>query len=169
MSDHAYLDIETSFTGKITVIGIYIPELEIIQLVGDEISQGSIMDALSSASAIVTYNGNRFDLPVIKRMVGIDLRARFTSQDLMYDCWRQGFYGGLKGVENQLGISRQTKGITGRDAPDLWERYVRKGDREALNLLLRYNRDDVMNLVILERLLSGCAERGAQKWYSGEV
>lgn len=169
MSDRAYLDIETSFTGKITVVGIYSPDLEIIQLVGDEITHGSLMDALSSASAIVTYNGNRFDFPVIRRRVGLDLRANFLSCDLMYDCWRQGFYGGLKGVEHQLGISRQTKGVTGGDAPVLWERYVRKGDREALELLLKYNRDDVMNLVILEQLLSGCAERGAQIWYSGEV
>ncbi len=169
MSDCAYLDIETSFTGRITVIGIYLPDFEIIQLVGDEITPGSLTDALSSASAIVTYNGNRFDLPVIKSMVGVDLRSRYASRDLMYECWRQGFYGGLKGVENQLGIPRQTEGITGRDAPVLWERYVRKGDGDALELLLRYNRDDVMNLEILERLLSGCTERSSQRWYSGEV
>jgi uncharacterized protein YprB with RNaseH-like and TPR domain len=169
MSDRAYLDIETSFTGKITVIGIYLPDFEIVQLVGDEINQGSLRDALSTASAIVTYNGNRFDLPVIKRMVGIDLRSQYASRDLMYECWRQGLYGGLKGVENQLGISRQTKGVTGGDAPVLWERYVRKGDLDALELLLKYNQEDVMNLVILEQLLSGCSERSAQRWYSGEV
>ena len=87
----------------------------------------------------------------------------------MYECWRRGLYGGLKGVENQLGISRETKGITGRDAPVLWERYVRKGDPEALEILLRYNRDDVMNLAILERLLSDYTEHSAQIWYSGEV
>jgi uncharacterized protein YprB with RNaseH-like and TPR domain len=169
MSDRAYLDIETSFTGKITVVGIYRPDREIVQLVGDEITHVSLMDTLASAGVIVTYNGNRFDLPVIKRRVGVDLRAHFSSCDLMYDCWRQGFYGGLKGVENQLGISRQTKGVTGRDAPVLWERYERKGDREALGLLLQYNCDDVMNLVVLEQLLSGYAERGARIWYSGEV
>jgi uncharacterized protein YprB with RNaseH-like and TPR domain len=169
MSDRAYLDIETSFTGKITVVGVYCPDQEIVQLVGDEITHESLMDALSSAGTIVTYNGNRFDFPVIKGRVGLDLRANFLSCDLMYDCWRQGFYGGLKGVERQLGISRQTKGITGGDAPVLWERYVRKGDQEALELLLNYNQDDVMNLVVLEHLLSGYAERGAQIWYSGEV
>jgi hypothetical protein len=169
MADRAYLDIETSFTGKITVVGIYSPDLEIVQLVGEEITHESLMDALSSAGTIVTYNGNRFDFPVIKRRVGLDLRSHFSSRDLMYDCWRQGFYGGLKGVEHHLGISRQTQGVTGRDAPVLWERYVRKGDLEALELLLRYNQDDVMNLVVLEQLLSGYAERGAQMWYSGEV
>jgi len=169
MSDRAYLDIETSFTGRITVVGIYLPGMEIVQLVGDEITHESLMDALSPASAIVTYNGNRFDLPVIKRRVGLDLRSRFTSCDLMYECWRRGLYGGLKGVENQLGISRETKGITGRDAPVLWERYVRKGDPEAQEILLQYNRDDVMNLAILERLLPDYTEHCAQIWYSGEV
>lgn len=169
MSDRAYLDIETSFTGRITVVGIYFPDTEIIQLVGDEITHVSLRQALSTASAIVTYNGNRFDLPVIKRRVGLDLRADFTSCDLMYECWRRGFYGGLKGVERQLGISRQTQGVTGQDAPVLWERYVRKGDPEALELLLKYNRDDVVNLAVLERMLSGHAEQGARIWYSGEV
>ena len=169
MSDRAYLDIETSFSGRITVVGIYLPELEIIQLVGDEITYASVTEALSSATAIVTYNGNRFDLPVIKRKIGLDLRARFASCDLMYECWRRGLYGGLKGVEHQMGISRETEGITGRDAPVLWERYVRKGDPEALDLLLKYNRDDVMNLAVMERLLSGCADRSARIWYSGEV
>jgi uncharacterized protein len=169
MSDRAYLDIETSFTGRITVVGIYFPDMEIIQLVGDEITHTSLMDALSSASAIVTYNGNRFDLPVIKRRVGLDLRAHFSSCDLMYECWRRGLYGGLKGVEHQLGISRQTEGVTGSDAPVLWERYVRKGDPEALDLLLKYNRDDVMNLAVVERLLTGYAQQSAQIWYSGEM
>jgi uncharacterized protein YprB with RNaseH-like and TPR domain len=46
---------------------------------------------------------------------------------------------------------------------------VRKGDLDALELLLKYNQEDVMNLVILEQLLSGCSERSAQRWYSGEV
>lgn len=169
MSERAYLDIETSFSGRITVVGIYLPDLDIIQLVGDEITHASVMDALSPASAIVTYNGNRFDLPVIKRKIGLDLRSRFSSCDLMYECWRRGLYGGLKGVEHQLGITRRTEGITGRDAPVLWERYVRKGDPDALDLLLKYNQDDVMNLAVLERLLSGCTERSARIWYSGEV
>ncbi len=169
MFDRAYLDIETSFNGEITVVGICIPPDQIIQLIDDDITEKSLIDTLAPASVIVTYNGNRFDLPVIRRVVGVDLRARFTSHDLMYDCWRKGLYGGLKGVEKELGIVRQTVGLTGRDAPVLWDRYERKGDIDALRLLLRYNREDVINLVLLEQRLGEDPEQYARIWYSGEV
>jgi len=168
MFDRAYLDIETSYTGEITVVGICLLPDEIVQLI-DDITPRNLIDALASASVIVTYNGNRFDFPVIRRIVGVDLRAQFTSHDLMYDCWRKGLYGGLKGVEKQLGIARQTVGLTGRDAPILWDRYISKGDYRALELLLCYNREDVINLVLLERMLGESPERGARIWYSGEV
>jgi uncharacterized protein YprB with RNaseH-like and TPR domain len=167
--DRAYLDIETSYAGEITVVGICLLPDDIVQLVGDEITGANLMDALAPASVIVTYNGNRFDLPMIKRAIGLDLRARFTSHDLMYDCWRRGLYGGLKGVERQLGITRETDGITGRDAPILWDRYVSGDDQDALNLLLCYNRDDVVNLVFLERRLGDFANRSTHIRYPGRA
>jgi hypothetical protein len=37
----------------------------------------------------------------------------------------------------------------------LWSRYEAEGDREALRILLEYNREDVMNLVQLERIVVG--------------
>jgi uncharacterized protein YprB with RNaseH-like and TPR domain len=37
----------------------------------------------------------------------------------------------------------------------LWARYEAEGDREALRMLLEYNREDVMNLVQLERIVVG--------------
>jgi uncharacterized protein YprB with RNaseH-like and TPR domain len=72
----------------------------------------------------------------------------------MYDCWRHGLFGGLKRVEEQLGIARRSKGIDGWDAMRLWSRYEDGGDREALEILLAYNRDDVLNLPVLESRLS---------------
>jgi uncharacterized protein YprB with RNaseH-like and TPR domain len=36
----------------------------------------------------------------------------------------------------------------------LWSRYEDGGDREALEILLAYNRDDVLNLPVLEARLS---------------
>jgi hypothetical protein len=103
---------------------------------------------------ICTYNGSRFDLPVIRRRLGLDLAKEFRSHDLMYDCWRNGLFGGLKRVEEQLGIARRSKGIDGWDAMRLWSRYEDGGDREALEILLAYNRDDVLNLPVLEARLS---------------
>ena len=52
----------------------------------------------------------------------------------------------MKKVEVQIGIARSTAGLSGWDAPKLWYRYETMGDHEALALLLRYNRDDVINL-----------------------
>ncbi|MEM2982929.1 MAG: ribonuclease H-like domain-containing protein [Candidatus Bathyarchaeia archaeon] len=149
----AYLDIETSFQGEITIIGIYHPPSRFVQLVGDEITSTNLLNALDPASIIVTYNGSRFDLPVIHRKLGLDLRKFYHCHDLMYDCWKKNLYGGLKKVEEKLGIKRYLKGLDGYDAMRLWEEYTMMGDRMALHILLKYNREDVVNLFSLEEAL----------------
>lgn len=149
----AYLDIETSFDGAITVVGLYAPARGLIQLIGTQISDVAVWQALEGVETICTYNGSRFDLPVIRRRLGLDLCAAFQSLDLMYTCWRHGLFGGLKRVEEQLGISRRVKGIDGMEAMRLWSRYEADDDEEALRVLLSYNREDVMNLPVLEARL----------------
>jgi uncharacterized protein YprB with RNaseH-like and TPR domain len=150
----AYLDIETSFDGTITVVGLHAEDRGVIQLVGGKVTDVSVWRALEGVDTICTYNGSRFDLPVIRRRLGLDLAKEFRSHDLMYDCWRNGLFGGLKRVEEQLGIARRSRGIDGWDAMRLWSRYEDGGDRDALEILLAYNRDDVLNLPVLEALLS---------------
>jgi len=145
----AYLDIETSFDGAITVVGLHAEDRGTIQLVGGMVSDLAVWRALEGVETICTYNGSRFDLPVIRRRLGLDLTREFRSRDLMYDCWRHGLFGGLKRVEKQLGIARRSKGIDGRDAMRLWSRYEDGGDEGALNTLLMYNQDDVLNLRVL--------------------
>jgi len=157
----AYLDIETtglSFSNdEITVIGIFLCNGEntsVIQLVGDEISDISLMKALRGVSKIYTYNGQRFDLPFIHSRIGINLIEIFEHRDLMFDCWNNNLYGGFKGVEKQLGINRELTDVNGYEAVKLWWRYVNYYDRTALNTLLAYNREDVVNLKTLrDRLL----------------
>ncbi len=157
----AYLDIET--TGltpsgcDITVIGIHIcnnGNSSFIQLVGKDITERSVLEALQDVSVLYTYNGSRFDLPFIHRRLGINLAKVFNHIDLMYHCWRKNLYGGLKNVERQLGIGRNLVGIDGYEAVKLWWRYVDSFDLDALNTLLRYNKEDVVNLKSLkERLI----------------
>jgi uncharacterized protein len=149
----AYLDIETSFEGAITVVGLYAPDRGLIQLIGTQVSDVTVWEALEGVETICTYNGSRFDLPVIRRRLGLDLCAAFQSHDLMYTCWRHGLFGGLKRVEEQLGISRRVKGIDGMEAMRLWFRYETDDDEEALQVLLTYNREDVLNLPVLEARL----------------
>ncbi len=146
----AYLDIETSFEGAITVVGLYATDRGLIQLVDPQISDVTVWQALEGVETICTYNGSRFDLPVIRRRLGLDLRAAFQSNDLMYACWRHGLFGGLKRVEEQLGIPRRSKGIDGMEAMRLWSRYEDDADEDALRALLTYNGEDVLNLPVLD-------------------
>ena len=156
----AYLDIETTglspFSCEITVLGIYLcngNDTEFVRLVGGDITTYNILDALSGVDIIYTYNGSRFDLPFIRSQLGINLAELFPHRDLMYDCWRSNLKGGLKAVERQLGIDRDLKGVDGRDAVRLWWRYVDSFDLDALNTLLEYNKEDVINLKTLKDLL----------------
>ncbi len=156
----AYLDIETTGLSPvdcdITVIGIYLCnefDTRFIQLIGKDITAGSISESLEAVSKIHTYNGSRFDLPFIARRVGVDLAQSIGHRDLMYDCWKCNLYGGLKSVEKQLGIRRQLTEMNGYEAVRLWWKYVDSFDLDALNLLLAYNKEDVINLKILKEKL----------------
>lgn len=158
----AYLDIETTglscFYAEITVIGIYLenqPESRLVQLVGEEVTVGNLLQALEGVQTLYTYNGTRFDLPFIHVFLGIDLASLFAHHDLMYDCWENNLYGGLKSVEQQLEIPRQLKGIGGPEAVRLWWMYQSESDENALALLLEYNREDVVNLKVLREKLDG--------------
>jgi len=156
----AYLDIETTGLSPtdcmVTVIGMYIcngDDTKVIQLVGKDITTDSLLEALDGVSKIYTYNGSRFDLPFIHGCLGINLTEVFPHHDLMYDCWRNNLYGGLKAVERQVGIERHLKDVNGYEAVRLWWKYVDSFDLEALNKLLEYNKEDVVNLKTLKAKL----------------
>jgi uncharacterized protein YprB with RNaseH-like and TPR domain len=139
------------------VIGIHIckgEETSFAQLVGRDITPESILEALEGVHIIHTYNGSRFDLPFIKRKLGINLEEIYSHRDLMYDCWNNNLRGGFKSVERQLGIDRNLQGINGYDAVRLWWRYIDAFDLDALNTLLQYNKEDVLNLKVLKEKLS---------------
>ena len=157
----AYLDIETTgfsrFYDYVTVIGIYLcdgSDSRLVQMVGEQVTRDKLLESLENVTRIYTYNGSRFDLPFINVALGVNLTAEFDHRDLMYDCWRNNLYGGLKAVERQLGIPRQLQGIGGLEAVWLWWRYHNHGDENALALLLQYNKEDVVNLKGLRERLS---------------
>ena len=163
----AYLDIETTglswLDADITVVGIYLVngrESRLVQLVGRDVTVGNLRETIDGVSTIYTYNGSRFDLPFIHGSLGINLNDTFHHHDLMYDCWRCNLFGGFKAVERQLEISRRLQDINGLDAILLWQRYRHYGDRKALDLLLEYNKEDVMNLKMLRERLRDYPLRG---------
>jgi len=165
--ERAYLDIETSYDGEITIVGIFRLPDTLIQLRFPEISRAALLEALDGTDEIVTFWGHRFDLPVIAKALGVNLRDHFESRDLADHCHRHGLYGGLKIVEQVLGIGRQgglkiveqvlgigrqVGGISGADAMRLWAEWE-AGCDASLRTLLKYNEDDVVNLYSLEKEL----------------
>lgn len=152
-----YLDIETSFEKDVTVFGLYRTDRGVIQLVGDAITREAIEDCLSGLDTLCTFAGESFDLPVLQKAFGIDLFERYRSLDLTHECRRQGIRGGLKRIEAELAIPRRLRGVNGYDAMVLWKAF-RSGDEDSLRTLLEYNRDDVINLALLERRLGGDLE-----------
>jgi len=146
--DHAaYLDIETTglnWSGDlITLVGLagarrfrtYVRGVDLDELPAD----------LRRYKLLVTFNGTHFDLPVLRN--AFPVLPPLLHIDLQYPMRRLGFRGGLKKLERRLGLERpdDVKGLTGSDAAKLWRRYER-GDENALDALIEYNRQDVENL-----------------------
>ena len=77
----------------------------------------------------------------------------FKHYDLMYNCWKNNLYGGLKSVERQLGIARNLTDVNGYEAVKLWWKYMDSFDLDALSKLLEYNKEDVVNLKTLKESL----------------
>jgi uncharacterized protein len=157
----AYLDIETTglspYYHQVTVVGISTGEgasHHLTQLIGSEITVGNITDSIQGAETLYTYNGRKFDLPFLKKSLGIDLERGCYHCDLMYDCWSRNLFGGLKAVERRLGIRRKFPDINGYEAVRLWRRYLSTHDLNALRLLLEYNKEDVLNLRTLRTHLA---------------
>jgi len=145
-----YLDIETDggMSGDaITLVGLY-DGAEFTCLQKDE-DLGNFLDILSRYSLIVTFFGTGFDLPMLQRAFPT-LQYDQIHLDLCYALRRVGLKGGLKSIEQQLGIARSedTTGLSGRDAITLW-RLFQRGDESALETLIAYNREDVVNLETL--------------------
>ncbi len=151
----AYLDIETTYDGDISGVGIHRPGKPLVQLTGGEITDVRLARAMEGVEVLVTFNGSRFDLPIIRRVAGIDLNDLAKHRDLLNECRKRGIRGGLKRIEVLFGIPRVSAMVDGAMAPYLWQRFVEMGDTDALEELLAYNREDVVNLEVLEMTLDG--------------
>jgi len=142
-----YLDIETtgleSWGNIITTIALYDSESISYYINGQNLND--FPNGIRKYKVIVTYNGKTFDVPFIERYFGIKLDLAHI--DLRYILGSLGYSGGLKSCETQMGIDRgDLKDIDGFFAVLLWHDYKRNGNQKALETLLAYNIQDVLNL-----------------------
>jgi len=153
--DCVFIDIETSGSyGDITVIGMY-DGVNVMTLVKNQsLTKKNLRDVLSRYKMIVSFNGIPFDVPAINRYFN-SVVPEVPHLDLRFPLAKLGFTGGLKKIEKNLGILRDanTQGLCGEDAINLWQEYTKTGNMDALNLLVEYNTEDVVNLKPLARFV----------------
>lgn len=179
-----FLDIETTglsqYYDAITIVGWSLNDEYGVYIKGDNAEP--LIKALSEAKAIVTFNGSLFDLPFLRSEFP-DLPVPTAHIDLRFFARRVGFPGGQKVVESSIGWQRlgALAELRGEAAPLLWHKY-RRGDIEALELLLAYNYADIQGMkqifdVAVDRLLEldqlppylPTRHRFSQTWSSREL
>jgi uncharacterized protein len=146
----AFIDIETTgmdmFGSEITTIALYDGESIKYYVQGQNLD--AFMDDIETYNVIVTYNGKTFDVPFIEKYFGI--RMNHAHIDLRYVLKSLGYGGGLKRCEKALGLDRgDLDGVDGFFAVLLWQEYAQTGSTQALETLLAYNIEDVVNLETL--------------------
>lgn len=149
--DHCcYVDIETTglsaHADEITTVSIWDGNEVKTFINGIDLDLKSLRQELYKHKMIVTFNGRTFDLPFIQQKFPMPLSH--LHMDLRWDCRKVGLVGGLKRIEQQLGISRpdDVKDVNGMMAVRLWYKWKLRGNQDALDMLVKYNQEDVINL-----------------------
>jgi uncharacterized protein YprB with RNaseH-like and TPR domain len=167
--DVVFLDIETTGLSRysaITVVGLARGDRFRALVRGKDLTRGELASELEGARMIVTFNGASFDLPMLRTHLeppGLDL----PHLDLRFLARRVGLSGGLKSIERQLDLARDREFamMTGQDAVHLWNLWDRRGNEKALDLLLRYNEADVVNLREVADLVCQQVEGETFPWH----
>lgn len=118
---------------------------------GDGLYWSAFDELLRGADFLVTFNGSSFDLPLLERH-GYSI-GRIVHLDLRRFCHRVELNGGLKSIEEQLDIqrSRELEFSTSEQVSYLWQLWESKGSKNALDLLIAYNRRDTCSLSVIAK------------------
>jgi uncharacterized protein len=147
-AETAFLDIETTslspYDGIVTCVAVHGGGATRSFIAGDTLEE--LPAYLRRFRVLATFNGIFFDVPFLEVAFPRWIAPR-AHIDLRFVLRRLGYTGGLKRIEQQLGVGDRSgvEGIRGLDAVRLWHEW-RRGKREALDLLVEYNRADTVNL-----------------------
>jgi uncharacterized protein len=145
-----YLDIETTGMsareGHVTVVGLYRNGQMTSLVHGESLTEDRLQTELEQTDLLITFFGSGFDIPYLQAKFP-RLNFKKPHFDLCFAARRLGLQGGLKFIEREVQITRETDvaGLDGWEAVRLWHQW-RAGDEAARDLLLKYNAADTQNL-----------------------
>lgn len=111
-------------------------------------------DAWAQAAGLVSYNGKRFDMPLLSartRLAGLtDVWLEREHLDLLYAA-RRAFASRwpdcrLGTLEQRLLNVQRHNDLPGSQAPAAWLDYLRQGDPRRLTAIVKHNRQDLVSL-----------------------
>ncbi len=148
-SEAVFFDIETDGGDPQlpTVVGLF-SERAGLELFVEGENLGALPEALAAHRVWVTFNGSLFDVPVLAKHYGVDFPRPMLHLDLRFILQRLGFRGGLKRIEETLGLGRppHLRGVSGADAVVLWREYQATRRKDVLRFLVEYNLYDAFQL-----------------------
>ena len=147
IDDAVFLDIETdgAVNGCPTVVSLFDRRGLHVFVQGRKLED--LPEALQHSRLWVTFNGRCFDIPVLRHHFA-DLPEPVVHLDLRFLCRRVGLRGGLKTVEQLVGIPRppHLRGVGGCEAVVLWRTWLANDEVAALRFLVEYNLYDAFQL-----------------------
>lgn len=169
-----YLDIETTGLSigrnRVITVGVYYFQDGCScgeQWYADVLSEEPCLIAMAASRvvgfpAVVTYNGNRFDMPFLEtraartgvlwpRVAHLDLLPRVLRDDV-----RLGLASDhrLQTVLRAVGVDRDH--TSGAEVPSVYRRWLKSGDTNDRRWILQHNREDLTGLpTILTALTTG--------------
>ena len=141
----AFFDIEADNEHAPTVVGVMDRQGVASFRRGHDLD---LLPARLAKSALwVTFNGSVFDVPALEKAFE-DFPKPLVHLDLRFLIRHAKLKGGLKGVEDSIGLGRplHLKGVKGLDAIRLWREWIFNRELGALRLLVEYNLYDAINL-----------------------
>lgn len=139
---------ETQAEGTLRVHQFFAETLE-----QEQETLSAYLSALKKSDVLLTYNGQRFDLPFLKGRAGEAAKQLPFNLDLFllvknYSPIRK-FLPNLKQktVENYMGLwSSRKDEISGKESVELYYRYLAEGDPSVKRTILLHNHDDIVQL-----------------------